>query len=160
MSAIQIIKHYFHESPAKVTTIICVLMVIIIVVTSLFQPSKKEESLETSYLSDLIPEGHILVPVQVINGEALAQMMDLSAYVDLYSVDIIQKRKQILFRKVKIIKNPSDHSTFSILLPEDKTQNLNFLEQPVFAVLKSKKSRVQEVKRVQTPTFQTFGEEI
>jgi hypothetical protein len=160
MNTIEIIKQYFHESPAKVTTIISIVMVLVILVTSLFQPEKIEESFEHSYLSDQIPDGHILVPIQVINGEALAQMMDLSAYVDLYSVDIIQKRKQILFRKIKIIKNPSDQSSFSILLPEDQGQNLNFLEQPVFAVLKSKKSQLQSVKKVKQPTFEAIGEEI
>jgi len=160
MTWVQVAKQYFQESPARLTTLLTFSIILIILATSLLPKSGEKAEPETSYLSDLIPEGYVLVPVQIINGDALSQMMDLTAYVDLYSLDIIKRRKQLLFKKIKIIKNPSDPISFSILLSENKGQELNFLEEPVFAVLKSRKSKTEEIKKTNKVQFQLYGEEI
>lgn len=160
MRTLSVIQHYFKDSPARISALISVCLVVIILVTSAFSKDSTTEPEDVTYLSDLIPDGHMLIPVQVVNGEALSQMMDLSAYVDLYSIDLVQQKKQLLFKRVKIIKNPSESTSFSVLLSEDKSHQLNFIENPVFAVLKSKRTKSRPVKKTTKSRFQVMGEEI
>jgi hypothetical protein len=155
------IKNYLQNSPGRSTTILTIVLVIIIVVTSIFQEKREiVEPTEVSHLSDFIPDHHILVPVELINADAIAKMMGVSAFVDLYSVDLIKNKKQLLFKKVKLIKNPTDQTAFSILLPEEREAQLNLIESPVFAVLKSKRSKETKIKSIKKETFQLNGEDI
>jgi len=155
------IKNYFQNSPGKSTTILTLILIILIFITSIFKHSgETAEPAEISYLSDLIPDQHILVPVELINSDAVAQMMGSSAIADLYSVDLIRNKKQLLFKKVKLIKNPMGQNTFSVLLPEEKGSQLNSIESPVFAVLKSKSSKENKVKKGKKEIYQLSGEDI
>jgi hypothetical protein len=143
MNIFSVMKEHFENSPAKSASFISLAMALLIVLTSFFSEKSNSEiqnpQEETPFFSDLIPDGYSLVPVEILNGDTLAHLMDLSAYVDLYSLDPLRNQKQLLFKRIKIIKNSGETPSFSVLLPDDKNHNLQALHSPVFAVLKSKK---------------------
>lgn len=162
----QLLKDYYRNSPTQLALIITGLGMVALTILTVLKPDEKpelaEDTASTTALAEIIPEGKMLLPVELINGEALLSLIEKDARVDLYTLNPQSKKKQKIVSNIKIVKN-SDELGFSVILDEEQSHLIPDLQQNLFAILKSKKSKTQkQVTKVKTKSLdlKLKGEEI
>lgn len=98
-----------------------------------------EPTKETIQLDDIIPDGLVLLPLELVNREALSSIIGATAVIDLFTVnsETLNPSKKIASR-VKIVRTPKNPEQFALLVQEhETTQILNFAG-PYFAVIQNK----------------------
>lgn len=83
-----------------------------------------------------IPPGHVLVPIQVENGEALGAVMGAFAVVDLYSE--IDGHSNLIAGKVKLIRAPLNPKQFAVLVSESMSSQIMQVKVPFSVVLQNR----------------------
>jgi hypothetical protein len=120
------------------------LFVLSLVVVLLRSPTPKKEVPQQANISldTYIPNGFVLVPIEVENFESLDQILGLYGYVDLYaqSEPGTTPSNQPVARSIKLVRSPKNPSHFAVLAPEDKAPWL-VRHAPAFrVVVKSQKA--------------------
>lgn len=105
------------------------------------------------YLSEHIPDGYSVVPIELINAESISLLMGNIAYVDLYATEHTLGKRQILLKNTKILKIKNQEGQFSLILNEAQTSKIGDLNQPLFAVLKKKQNRKPSMKNKSTRVY-------
>lgn len=98
--------------------------------------SVPEESAAT-----FIPEGYVLVPIEVSNYESLDSILGQYGVVDLFvqtPEDDEPSRK--VAERVKILRAPLNPSHFAVLVPENESQNLVTFDLPFTVVVQNPNS--------------------
>ena len=72
--------------------------------------------------STYIPEGYVLVPIDVQNPEALDSILGSFGVVDLFAHDGGRARR--IARRIKILRAPLNPNHFAVLAPEDEAPRL------------------------------------
>lgn len=142
----QIIKKYllkFRIDQNKKVILFFVLGLLIILSITLFQ-DKNETQGKKFYLDSTIPEGFVLVPVTIINGSSLSNMIGRNGVVDLYLTDNGKKTKKAAGR-VKIVQATDDIDSFAVLLKEDQSHKILSFEEPFFAVVQNPRIKSKEI---------------
>lgn len=106
--------------------------------------SKDKEKEKT--LSQMIPKGFVLLPLQLSNGEDLVNLMDSHGIVDLYSLSKETDRpSEQVAKALKVLLLFSDDSRFAALVPE--TQVSRFFEHrgPFYAVLQNSEKQGSQI---------------
>ncbi len=95
-----------------------------------------------------VPEGFVLVPIEVQNAEALDAILGNVGVVDLFHPAIDPRQKaRLIARQVKIIRAPLDPKKFAVLVPSDQSQALVKIDAPLFVTVHNpKRQRTQFVK--------------
>ncbi len=94
---------------------------------------------EVVQLDELIPEGLVLLPLDLVNREALSSIMGSAAVIDLFTVNsqTLNPSKKIASR-VKIIRTPRNPDQFALLVKEHETIQILNQTGPYFAVIQNK----------------------
>ena len=125
-----------------------------LVFTSLQYTNKTKESKDTQNLDTYIPEGFVLVPVELSNGSSLDGLLENKGVVDLYMSDPARQKAEKAATAVKIIRSPRNPSYFAILVPEDKASVLIQRFQAFYAVIQNpkqkKKTSIQPLNKKRT----------
>ena len=84
------------------------------------RPNQNLESRESvEEAATFIPDGFVLVPIEVANYESLDSILGKFGVVDLYSVtDDPKKRPVKVAERIKILRAPLNPSHFAVLAPE------------------------------------------
>jgi len=91
---------------------------------------------------EMIPEGSVLVPLDLQNREALNDLVGAFAIVDLFTVSPDGRMKGTkVGKRVKLIRPPQNPTQFSALVPEDQAPLLFSNPGPLFAVIQSRQGR-------------------
>lgn len=98
-------------------------------------PQKKEDQ---SSADTYIPPGHVLVPVQIENSEALGAVMGAFAVVDLYSE--IAGHSSLIAEKVKLIRAPLNPRQFAVLVSDSLSAQIMQVKVPFSVVLQNRNS--------------------
>jgi len=96
--------------------------------------SQKKE--EPATADTYIPPGHVLVPVQIENSEALSAVMGPFAVVDLYSD--IGGHSSLIAEKVKLIRAPLNPRQFAVLVSESLSSQIMQVKIPFSVVLQNR----------------------
>ena len=96
---------------------------------------------ETRDLDSYIPEGFVLVPVELSNGSSLNGLLEQKGIVDLYTGNPSQQKVEKAAEAVKIIRSPRNPSHFAVLVPEDKASFLIQRFQSFHAVIQNPKQK-------------------
>ncbi len=91
-------------------------------------PAEAQESADT-----YVPEGHVLVPIEVQNTEALDAILGAFGVVDLF------QNSKLVARQVKILRAPLDPKKFAILVPSEQSANLVKADFPFFVTIHNPK---------------------
>ena len=94
-------------------------------------------------LQQLIPPGHVVVPIEPVNAEALDSVLDSHGLVDLFSSG--QKSQgQILFSRVILVRAPKNPRQFAVVLDESRmaSPQLIALTEPLYVVVRSQKDNL------------------
>lgn len=106
--------------------------------------AQSTESVRDHFQIDtIIPNGYVLIPVKLLNADAISTVIGSHGVADIYETYEGRKNK-LLFSKAKIIKSPVEDSTFSVLVKETKAHLLSNSENPFFAAVQNPKARAIE----------------
>ena len=94
---------------------------------------------EMENVDQFIPEGFALVPIQLINGQALSQAIGRYGIVDLYLPGKGGRSAQKVGHMLRILKMKNDPTQFQVLAPEIEVKELVEVASPLFAVIQNPK---------------------
>ena len=119
--------------------------------TFLQNKDKNTKIPNTQNLDTYIPEGFVLVPIELSNGSSLDGLLASKGVVDLYTGDPVRQKAEKAATAVKIIRSPRNPSYFAVLVPENKAPLLIKRFQPFHAVIQNpeqnKKTTIQPVNK-------------
>lgn len=122
-----------------------------LVFTFLQHKDKNIQITNTQNLDTYIPEGFVLMPVELSNGPSLDGLLANKGVVDLYTGDPARQQAEKVATAVKIIRSPRNPSYFAVLVPENKAPLLIKRFQAFHAVIqnpeKNRKTTIQPVGR-------------
>lgn len=95
-------------------------------------------------IDTIIPAGYVLIPVKLLNADAISAVIGSHGVADIYST-IRGERSKLLFARAKIIKSPVEEATFSALVKETKAHLLSNSENPFFAAVQNPRMRAVDV---------------
>lgn len=96
-------------------------------------PSVLESSVDT-----VIPVGHVLVPIEVVNYEALDSVLGPYGVVDLFAADPGNLRKSFqVASRIKILRAPRNPNHFAVLAPSEEAPELVRHEGGFFVVVQN-----------------------
>lgn len=116
------IKIWFQDPRNRTLSIAIAVMVIVITgvqLTSQPEPVEEEASADT-----YIPEGFVLVPIELQNVDSLSSLIGQYAVVDLFR----GPHSQRVGKRLKLLRAPLNPQQFAVLVPEDQVSRL--LESP------------------------------
>lgn len=121
------LKAWLLDPKNKIFTLCMIGLLSVIIATNLMPqptsaPTESQESADT-----YIPEGYVLVPIEIQNIDSLSSLIGSFAVVDLFS-GIPGSSQQKVGQKLKLLRAPLNPQQFAVLVPEDKVSQL--LQQP------------------------------
>lgn len=118
---------------------------------------------EEKELDELIPEGFALLPIELINKEALSALIGETAFIDIYTLQsqTMNPNKKIATR-MKLIKSPKNPDQFAIIISESRTLDILKYPGPYFATIQNRKNTKSEVMslRPKNETVVQYSEEL
>lgn len=101
---------------------------------------------EEKELDELIPEGFALLPIELVNKEALSALIGETAFIDIYTLQsqTLNPNKKIATR-MKLIKSPKNPDQFAIIILESKTLDILRHPGPYFATIQNRKNTKSEI---------------
>jgi hypothetical protein len=95
---------------------------------------RQAEDVETA--ATFIPEGFVLVPIEVSNFESLDSILGKYGVVDLYAPADDPKRQAVkIAERVRILRAPLNPSHFAVLIPESDSQRIVMHPGPLLVVV-------------------------
>ncbi len=144
------IKKWIKENK-KTFHVWLILSLISLVFTLLQHTDQTMERTDIQNLDTYIPEGFVLVPVELSNTESLVGLLENKGVVDLYIGDPSRQQAEKAATAVKIIRSTRNPSHFAVLVPENKASFLIQRFQPFHAVIQNpeqkKKTHVQPLNK-------------
>lgn len=96
----------------------------------LFPSPEAAEEPPPVHADSLVPEGHVLVPIEVANMEALESLVGPFGMVDLYAPGEEGKALRKVGSRMKMVRSPEQPSFISLLVPEKDALKLLTEEGP------------------------------
>jgi hypothetical protein len=91
-------------------------------------------------LDELIPVGQVLLPIELINREALASIVGATAVVDLLTINPTTMSPQTkIASRIKMIRSPKNPDFFAILIDEAASSQILSKPGPYFALIQNKR---------------------
>jgi hypothetical protein len=100
-----------------------------------------------------IPNGYVLVPIDISNGIAVSNLMGQYTFVDVYASHGFEEQpKKIIAQNLRMLKAPHSDEQFAVLVKEIEHNLIHQLSEPVFIVIKNPNTKqietvVQEKKK-------------
>ena len=113
--------------------------------------SKEEPPLS---LDHMIPEGFVLIPVEIVNKEDIISFMGRYGVVNLYSYSVSKNiPEDIVALSLKVIPPSHQDSRFSAIVPEQQVSQLFQHESPFYAVIQNPKKKNSQIikKKIKKP---------
>ena len=144
------LKKYFAKNKGSALIVLGVFLLSLI---SHFLPALKgreDEAARPESLDSLAPEGFVLIPVEIANGEDIAHIIGSHGVADLYSYSPgAGLPKDLAARSLKIISPETEDGSFVVLAPEKEAPYLFQHGSPFYAVIQNpgkKGSRIYKKK--------------
>lgn len=97
-----------------------------------------DSSISSSSVDTFIPSGFVLVPIEVVNYEALDSVLGSYGVVDLFAADTENNRKsRRVASRIKILRAPRNPSHFAVLAPTSEAPALVRNEGGFFVVIQN-----------------------
>jgi len=129
------IKQWFIKN--KMLTRVWLILISVSLIFTLLQrrDAKPDKVRSSESLDTYIPEGFVLLPIEIHNASAMKGLLSTKAVVDLYTSDPLRVPGQKAAEGVKIIRLPNDETHFAALVPENKVHFLIKRSQAFYAVI-------------------------
>lgn len=123
------------------------LVIAAILLATIWELSKsdlKEKQKDDAVVSadTYVPDGYVLVPIQVENTEALEAILGSFGVVDLFLPPLNPKETaKLIASQVKILRAPLDPRKFAVLVPAHESSKLVRLNSSVFVTIHNPKKK-------------------
>ena len=104
----------------------------------------KSSQTEHVSLDHLIPEGFVLVPIEIQNGNSIRELMGSKGVVNLYNLKN-DTPKEIVAKALKIINLNEQDIGFTALVPEKQAVALFEHKGPFYAVIQNPKKQGSQI---------------
>lgn len=115
--------------------------IVALVIMAVLFPAKKEkaESPQMFEADTVIPAGFVLVPIELLNFEALSSLVGGYAIVDLFAPasEPGQKSKKI-GSDLRLLRAPLNPNQFAVLVPEEESEIIVSQASPLVAVIQNR----------------------
>jgi hypothetical protein len=109
-------------------------MLIVAVLVNLFNSSKPETtSVALESADTYIPEGFVLVPIELENVNSISSLVGEFAIVDLFYGPLSKK----VGRRLRLLRAPLNPNQYAVLVEEKEVQNLLSTPGPYWAVIQN-----------------------
>jgi hypothetical protein len=106
-------------------------------------------SSETDFVNSTdtyIPNGYVLVPLEISNAIAVSSLMGQYTFVDIYTTSGTDGSPQkIIAQGLRMIRAPHNDEQFAVLVAESEHELIQHLSEQVFVVIKNPKSKQNEM---------------
>ncbi len=108
----------------------------------------KKEIEEIPSADTYVPEGFVLVPIEVENADSLDAILGNYGVVDLFHPSLEPRGKvQLIAKQVKILRAPLDPKKFAVLVPNEQSSALVKIDTPLFVTIHNpKRSQTRFIK--------------
>jgi hypothetical protein len=141
------IKKWLQDPRNRTLTMAMLLMLTIILGVSLFSPDKSANEAPVVTADTYIPEGFVLVPIEIQNAESLGSLIGAYAVVDLFR----GPHSQRVGRRLRLLRAPLNPDQFAVLVSEGEVSALMAIPGPYWAVIQnpqqSKGAEIADSKR-------------
>ena len=115
------------------------------VLSSLLQSFLKEKPAPLS-LDEMIPEGSVLLPIEIDNSGDIIHLIGSYGVIDLYSYSHGSGLPQNLVgRALKVIPTKTEENRFAVIAPETEVSRLLEYEGPFYAVVQNPKKTGSQI---------------
>lgn len=117
---------------------------IIVIASVISMASHSEEARKTldassekpTSMLDALPDGYVIAPIQPTNNDSLDSIFEQHGYVDLYRAGATGSKGKIIARGLPLVRAPKNPRQFAVLVPENQTDVLPELNEPVLVILR------------------------
>lgn len=93
---------------------------------------------EPVYADTVIPRGHVLVPVEIANIQAVAGLIDRLGVIDLYAGSTSQQNSFLIAARIKILRAPLNPNQYAVLVTEAMSREIMKYRGPFWAVVQNR----------------------
>ena len=124
---------------------IIIILVILSLGTEILPKFLKKEQPKLS-LDTLIPKGFVLIPIEIINGPDIIQLIGSHGVVDLYAYsDQSQVPEEQAASAVKVLPPDREEGRWTALVPENQISHLFSYSDPFYAVIQNPKKNKAKI---------------
>ncbi len=127
------IRRWFLDPRNRVLVIALVLMAIVIAGVNLAAPRVAEDTTPEASADTYIPEGFVLVPIELQNADSLSSLIGEFALVDLFR----GPRSHRVGKRLKLLRAPLNPNQFAVLVPEEQVSELLQTPGPFWAAIQN-----------------------
>lgn len=135
----EFLYRFFLNKQNKIITLVFLFLGLISLLIQFQSKSSQQEQEELPTSADTyIPEGMVLIPIEIQNKEALSSIMSQFGIIDLYlpSFGETIKSKKIA-TGVKIMRAPLNPDVYAVLVREDQASHITEFSGPFIATIQS-----------------------
>lgn len=92
-----------------------------------------------------IPQGHLLVPVDLRNADQLEGLLGPNSVVDLYQIDPQGHPNRLVGRRLRLLRAPLNPRVYAILIREKEAERLLSFPGPFNATLRNPQQEAHEI---------------
>ena len=127
--------------------------------SSLIQSFLKEKPKPLS-LDEMIPEGFVLIPIEIGNSEDIIHLIGSYGVIDLYSYSPhTQLPQELAAQSLKVIPTKTDENRFAVIAPEKEVVRLLEYRGPFYAVVQNPKKTGSQIYKKRIKKHLTVIEE-
>lgn len=102
------------------------------------KPNSEPREEKKVYADTMIPKGFVLVPIELVNVEAVASLIDQFGVIDLYAGHPTEKGSYKLASKIKILRAPLNPNQYAVLAPELLSTRIMKAVGPFWAIVQNR----------------------
>lgn len=126
------VKKWFQDPRNRVLSIAIAVMILIILSVQL-SSGPQQNAIEEASADTYIPDGYVLVPIELQNADSLSSLIGAYAVVDLFK----GPRSQKVGKRLKLLRAPLNPDQFAVLVPEAEVSNLLETPGPFWAAIQN-----------------------
>ncbi len=131
------IRKWIQDPRNRTLTLAMAVMLIIVLCVNMFSSNQPAQETAVASADTYIPDGFVLVPIELQNAESLGSLIGAYAVVDLFR----GPKSQRVGRRLRLLRAPLNPEQFAVLVPEGEVSTLMSIPGPYWAVIQNPQQR-------------------
>jgi len=127
------IQKWFQDPRNRTLAIAMALMLVIVIGVNLTSSPPTIDTAEEASADTYIPDGYVLVPIEIQNAESMSSLIGSVAVVDLFRGPSSQR----VGRRLRLLRAPLNPQQFAVLVPEGEVSTLMSTPGPYWAAIQN-----------------------
>lgn len=119
-----------------------------------FQESNRGSQQASPSADTYIPEGHVLVPIEVTNAAGIQSLIgEIGGTVDLFSTSQDNRKGKLIGKRLRLLRAPLDPEQFAVLVHEDSAKDILAYSGAYYVVIHNPKAKSGAIETKQKKPF-------